>query len=210
MTENQERSLANKADTRNNVLPNPRSALAIARIRWQSTRISRMLLQLELANTEGRDCATRKMQRYKTAGRGSPERHASSNRPSHSSGFLCITIQSGLLSSLVMSHVKPSLRLPDPSQASITSQHPARNILTMDIPQEARQRHSSASRYILESRHISEDPLEIDGVRTLPNLFRYQVARRGDATLFRVELNPQTIWQESLTTTLSTLPHNSL
>lgn len=53
------------------------------------------------------------------------------------------------------------------------------------------QRSSDASKYILQSRQTSHTPLSIDGVNTLPGLFRWQALRRGDATLFSFREHPE-------------------
>ncbi|KAE9987542.1 hypothetical protein EG327_003786 [Venturia inaequalis] len=55
---------------------------------------------------------------------------------------------------------------------------------------EAAQRSPDASRYILHSRQASHTPLSIDGVKTLPGLFKWQALRRGNATLFSFREQP--------------------
>ncbi|TLD36704.1 Non-ribosomal peptide synthetase C-terminal [Venturia nashicola] len=56
---------------------------------------------------------------------------------------------------------------------------------------EAAQRSSNASKYILQSRRTPRIPLSIDGVNTLPCLFRWQALRRGNATLFSFREQPE-------------------
>lgn len=51
-------------------------------------------------------------------------------------------------------------------------------------------RRSSAVKYILQSRHAPQDPLMIDGVSSLPALFKWQARRRGNATLFSFRAQP--------------------
>lgn len=48
-----------------------------------------------------------------------------------------------------------------------------------------------ASKYILQSRQTSHTPLSVDGVNTLPALFRWQALQRGDATLFSFREQPE-------------------
>lgn len=43
---------------------------------------------------------------------------------------------------------------------------------------------TEVSNYILQSQHATRDDLAIENVATLPELFRWQARRRGDATLF--------------------------
>jgi non-ribosomal peptide synthetase component F len=52
-------------------------------------------------------------------------------------------------------------------------------------------RRSNASKYILQSQHKIQDPLTIDGVSSLPALFKWQALRRGDATLFSFRAQPE-------------------
>jgi non-ribosomal peptide synthetase component F len=60
----------------------------------------------------------------------------------------------------------------------------------MDCYQGFSRRRSSASTYILESRYSCQETLRIPGVETLPDLFRYQVSRRGNDTLFSFRAQP--------------------
>ncbi|QDS73745.1 putative secondary metabolism biosynthetic enzyme [Venturia effusa] len=50
---------------------------------------------------------------------------------------------------------------------------------------------SDASKFILKSRQTPHASLSIDGVNTLPGLFRWQALRRGDATLFTFREQPE-------------------
>jgi non-ribosomal peptide synthetase component F len=47
------------------------------------------------------------------------------------------------------------------------------------------------SDYVLESQHTTRAALEIRGVTTLPELFKWQARRRGDATLFSFRGQPE-------------------
>lgn len=56
---------------------------------------------------------------------------------------------------------------------------------------EAAQRSLDDSKYILRPRQASHTPLSIDGVYTLPGLFRWQASRRRNATLFSFREKPE-------------------
>jgi len=55
---------------------------------------------------------------------------------------------------------------------------------------ETAQSHGDTSSYILQSQHTTRDALAIQGVTTLPELFKWQAQRRCDATLFSFRIQP--------------------
>ena len=56
--------------------------------------------------------------------------------------------------------------------------------------EEAMQLGEVTSGYILQSQHTAREPLAIQNVTTLPNLFKWQAQRRCDATLFSFRIQP--------------------